>query len=186
VRRRIGQESWFITDNNPGSYNEKNNFRSLLFACSFEQTAEALRRGVGSNAQQEILASANQFINSLSAEQKSVALYPFDTEERYNFHYVPRERKGLAIGELGPAQRAAALVLIRSCLSEQAAKKVENIMALDNVLKVSNTAGMMIISAIRKNIISASSACRVKIRSGAGGWRDTMWLSIFLCRTKNW
>jgi hypothetical protein len=103
--------------------------KKIIFAAccllGFEQGSRA----------QEILASANKFINSLSAEQKSVALFPFDTEERYNFQYVPRERKGLAIGDLGPAQRAAALVLIRSCLSENAAKKVENIMTLDIVLK---------------------------------------------------
>ncbi|MBV9987188.1 MAG: DUF3500 domain-containing protein [Chitinophagaceae bacterium] len=84
---------------------------------------------------QEILTSADNFIRSLSAEQKTAALYPFDTEERYNFQYVPRERKGLPIGDLNAVQRKAAMDLVRTCLSEQAARKVEDIISLEYVLK---------------------------------------------------
>lgn len=72
----------------------------------------------------------------LDAAQKAKALYPFDAEERYNFHFFPKEdRKGIAMDELSAAEKEAALNLMKSCLSESAVKKVQDIMELENVLK---------------------------------------------------
>ena len=85
---------------------------------------------------QEMVPAANQFIRLLDSGQKAAALYPFDVEERYNFHFIPKDnRKGITMGELNKEQKEAALKLVRSCLSEQAATKVSEIMQLDNVLK---------------------------------------------------
>jgi hypothetical protein len=86
------------------------------------------------NAQEPVRA-VNQFIESLNNSQRTAALYPFDSEERYNFHFIPRNRKGIAIGELNSNQKQAALQLIRSCLSEQATQKVTDIIALETLLK---------------------------------------------------
>ncbi len=87
-----------------------------------------------SNAQEPVQA-AGKFMESLNASQKLVAVFPFDTEERYNFHFVPRTRKGIVIGDLNATQKQAALTLVRSCLSEQAAGKVNEIMDLENILR---------------------------------------------------
>lgn len=80
-------------------------------------------------------AAANAFIALLSEQQNSATLFPFDGEERYNFHFVPRERKGITFNEMNNAQKDAAMRLIRTGLSEQAIQKAQGIMQLDLVLK---------------------------------------------------
>ncbi len=84
----------------------------------------------------EIVALANQFINSLNKDQQSKALFPFAEEERYNFHFVPRDdRKGISINELNPSQKEAAMALLKSCLSADGFRKATEIMQLEIVLK---------------------------------------------------
>jgi hypothetical protein len=79
---------------------------------------------------------ANAFIQSLDATQRVKTLYPFDTEERYRFVYVPvDDRKGITVNELNPAQRRLCMDLLHSCLSEEAVKKVNDIMQLEILLK---------------------------------------------------
>ncbi len=85
---------------------------------------------------QQSVAAANQFINLLDNSQKAETLFPFDIEERYNYHFVPIVRKGITFNEMNVEQRKAAIALIRSCLSEQTFQKTQQIMALDQVLKV--------------------------------------------------
>lgn len=85
---------------------------------------------------QDLVNAANSFIAALDPEQKVKAVYPFDTGERYNFHFVPRDdRKGISMNELNAVQKQAALVLVKSSLSEQGARKVSEIMELENVLR---------------------------------------------------
>lgn len=85
---------------------------------------------------QGLVAAANAFIASLGADQKSKAVYPFESDERYNFHFFPKDdRKGLPWREMSAAQRAAASGLMKSCLSEAGIKKAQAIMQLETVLK---------------------------------------------------
>ena len=55
-------------------------------------------------AQQTVLA-ANQFLNSLSKEQQLATQFPFESEERYNYHFVPFERKGITFNDMNDAQK---------------------------------------------------------------------------------
>lgn len=85
---------------------------------------------------QQMVAAAKAFINTLDSSQKALALFPFDTDERYNFHFFPIEnRKGISFNELTSLQKQAAKSLIKTCLSDEATKKVDEIMQLENVLK---------------------------------------------------
>lgn len=85
---------------------------------------------------QSVVTAANHFIQVLDSGQRLRTLYPFDTGERYNFHFIPKEdRKGIPFSTFTPSQREAALALIRTSLSEEGVKKVQSIMLLDNVLK---------------------------------------------------
>ncbi len=85
---------------------------------------------------QQMVTAAKEFINTLDSSQKGLALYPFDAEERYNFHFFPIEnRKGISFNELNSSQKQAAMSLIKTCLSENATKKAGQIMELENVLK---------------------------------------------------
>jgi hypothetical protein len=91
----------------------------------------------GNSKSQGVVSAANTFIAMLDEGQKVKALYPFDTDERYNFHFFPKDnRKGISMNELNTLQKGAALSLIKTCISEQAAKKISEVMELEAVLKV--------------------------------------------------
>ena len=104
-----------------------NRFLLILLACiCFIKPATA----------QQLVDKANAFIGTLNDAQKTAALYPFDTAERYRFMYVPLEdRKGISMNELNAAQQAAVMDLLKTSLSEETVQKVKSIMLLDNVLK---------------------------------------------------
>jgi hypothetical protein len=85
---------------------------------------------------QDMVSKANAFINLLDADQKTKTLYPFDSDERYRFAYVPlNDRKGISMNELNAAQQQAAIALLKTCLSEETVKKIIDITQLDIVLK---------------------------------------------------
>lgn len=85
---------------------------------------------------QDLVGRANTFIQLLDSAQRTKALYPFDTEERYRFKYVPLDdRKGISLNELNTTQREALMALLGTCLSKETIQKVNAIMQLDNVLK---------------------------------------------------
>ncbi len=84
---------------------------------------------------QDIVKKANSFIGLLTDEQKSETLFPFDNDERYNFHFVPLARKGITFNEMNTLQTEAGLELLRSCLSEKAYQKATDIVAMEVVLK---------------------------------------------------
>ena len=85
---------------------------------------------------QDLVGKANAFIKTLSDPQKTKALYPFDTAERYRFMYIPLDdRKGISMNELNDAQRTAVFDLLKTSLAEETVKKMQSIMLLDNVLK---------------------------------------------------
>jgi hypothetical protein len=85
---------------------------------------------------QELVPAAAKFISMLDSSQQVRALYPFDTDERFTYHYFPvNNRKGIAMDELNDLQKQAALDLIKTCLSEQTIKKMNRIIQLEVVLK---------------------------------------------------
>jgi hypothetical protein len=84
---------------------------------------------------QDIVKKANNFIGLLTEEQKSGTLFPFDNEERYNFHFVPFVRKGITFNEMNAQQTDAGLALLRACLSDNGYKKATEIVAMEAVLK---------------------------------------------------
>jgi hypothetical protein len=84
----------------------------------------------------KLVLQANRFIKTLNKEQQLKAVYPFITDERYNFHFVPKnDRKGISLNELNETQRAAAFELLSSCLSREGFNKAVEIMKLETILK---------------------------------------------------
>lgn len=82
-----------------------------------------------------IASKADEFLTLLDDTLNAKALYSFEDEERYNWHFVPRERNGLSFNDMNDKQRAAALALLKASLSEQGYQKASNIMALENILR---------------------------------------------------
>lgn len=84
----------------------------------------------------EMTDAANLFLGMLTAEQRQKATYAFDNEERFNWHYVPRERKGLPLKQMTPEQRTAAMAMLKTALSLQGYEKATSIIDMENVLRV--------------------------------------------------
>ena len=79
--------------------------------------------------------AAIAFVNSLTADQKTRAAMGFDDRRRTEWHFVPRERKGVAVREMSEAQKRLALALVDT-IGPIGAKKVRAIMLLDDLLRI--------------------------------------------------
>ena len=51
--------------------------------------------------------AAIKFLDTLSDEQERAARFPFDGEDRFDWHFIPRERKGVALKTMSEEQQAA-------------------------------------------------------------------------------
>ncbi|GIW90864.1 MAG: hypothetical protein KatS3mg109_1296 [Pirellulaceae bacterium] len=79
--------------------------------------------------------AAVRFVDSLDENQRNVALLPFDSPQRVDWHFIPKnQRKGLQIRDMNSKQREAALALLRICLSQVGYQKATKIMELEKVL----------------------------------------------------
>ncbi|MEO8680679.1 MAG: DUF3500 domain-containing protein [Vicinamibacterales bacterium] len=83
--------------------------------------------------------AANQFLGSLTPEQRAKATFTFADEERLRWHFIPNEmfpRKGLMIKDMTEAQRALAHGLMKTGLSQRGYLTATSIMSLEDILKV--------------------------------------------------
>lgn len=83
----------------------------------------------------DLKSASEQFLGTLSAEQKALANLPFDSEWRYDWNYTPRQRKGLPLKQMDETQRKAAMNLLKVALSDQGLAKAEAIISLEYVLR---------------------------------------------------
>lgn len=84
---------------------------------------------------EEMAAAATNFLAALTPEQTPRAVFPFEAKERQNWHFIPRERQGLPLKEMTPAQRHLAQGLLSSGLSHRGYLKATTIMSLEAILK---------------------------------------------------
>lgn len=82
-----------------------------------------------------VVKEAHAFLATLGAEQRAKALFAVNSDQLYNWHFVPRSRPGLPWGEMTPDQQKAAHDLLKSSLSKVGYQKVEDIRSLEPVLK---------------------------------------------------
>ena len=78
--------------------------------------------------------AANSFLAALDPAKRARAGFPFNSEERLNWYFVPRERQGVPIKQMSADERRAALTLLRSGLSAKGFTKVDTILHLEGVL----------------------------------------------------
>ena len=81
---------------------------ALLVARQNQQTPSAA----------EMAKSAQTFLEHLSENQKKQATFAFDSKERLNWHFIPRERKGLPLKDISEPNKKLAKALIATGLSE--------------------------------------------------------------------
>ena len=80
-------------------------------------------------------AAANEFLKTLSAKQKNEIQFDFDEKERYNWHYVPKSRKGVPLKDLAEVQRKAAMDLLHTALSDTGFAKTTAVIQLEGILR---------------------------------------------------
>jgi hypothetical protein len=80
--------------------------------------------------------TANRFLAALTPEQGAKAIFQFSDDERMNWHFIPKERKGLSLREMSPYQKHLASALLAAGLSQTGYIKAVTIMSLEDVLKV--------------------------------------------------
>ena len=80
--------------------------------------------------------AAQAFLDLLDDEAHALAQRPFEDEERFNWHFVPRQRNGLPLKAMNEAQRKATHALLQSALSEQGYRKATDVITLEGILGV--------------------------------------------------
>ena len=79
--------------------------------------------------------TANRFLASLTPEQRAKATFGFNNDERMDWHFIPKTRQGLPLGEMTPYQKHLANALLAAGLSQTGYIKAVTIMSLEDVLK---------------------------------------------------
>lgn len=108
--------------------------RLLVWCIAFVFVSTCKSQAV-KKAYTDMPAAAHAFLQSLTSEQRMKAQFSFDTAERYNWHYVPKDdRKGISFNEMSIDQKKAAFALLHTALSDTGYNRATSIMQLENVL----------------------------------------------------
>jgi len=81
--------------------------------------------------------AATAFVNSLSPEQRQQGVFPFNSDERLHWNFIPSEafpRNGLTVKDMSEAQRKLAHDLLKAGLSQHGYLTAAAIMDLETVL----------------------------------------------------
>jgi hypothetical protein len=79
--------------------------------------------------------AAERLLAALGPDAKGKATFGFDDPERLNWHFIPRERKGLPLKEMSPEQRALAFGLLETGVGAAGSLKATTIMSLEAILR---------------------------------------------------
>lgn len=85
-------------------------------------------------AAREMAGAAKNLWASLTPEQKNRIGFDFKDALRYDWHFIPRSRKGLPLKEMSGEQKALANALLASGLSQSGTIKAETIISLEQIL----------------------------------------------------
>jgi hypothetical protein len=87
------------------------------------------------NTNKPALEAVKVLLKTLTDEQLKKTVFPYDTDERRNWFYIPTERKGLPLLEMTEPQKQAAIQLLKTSMSQQASDASVAIMQLEIILK---------------------------------------------------
>lgn len=110
-------------------------FLIFLPNCIFE-TEENVNMNAYQIGQNQILDASIHLLNTLDSSQNDEIMIAFESDERFNFHYIPMERVGLNLKSMNEDQRVAVHQLLQTALSSQGYLKVVGIMHLEDILAI--------------------------------------------------
>jgi uncharacterized protein DUF3500 len=78
--------------------------------------------------------SVRDWLATLDPDQHGRASFAFDDPERFVWAYTPGERAGLALGDMRPEQRSAAMHIAAAAMSGRGAQEIADVIALESIL----------------------------------------------------
>ncbi|MDB4766654.1 DUF3500 domain-containing protein [bacterium] len=102
----------------------------LLVSFSPTITATALAHELAA----EMKVAATKFFDALDEKKQSQISFEFDDENREGWHFIPKQRPGLPIGDLTTEQYDLAMTLLQTALSHRGLETSKQIMSLESVL----------------------------------------------------
>ncbi len=106
----------------------------LLVIGLFGLAAVAAWAQAAPGAGAELASIARQLLGSVNAAERSRITFPLTHAERFDWHYIPRQREGLALAAMTPPQRQLTNALLAATLSTDGQKKVQGIRTAEEVL----------------------------------------------------
>lgn len=98
----------------------------LPFGTASAQTVDAAQR---------IAEAATRFLTSLDDGQRQKVQIAFESDNRLDWHYIPRNRPGLSLGEMRANQAEAARALFASVLNQRGLELLDGVRLLEGVLR---------------------------------------------------
>jgi hypothetical protein len=111
---------------------------AVATSLSAPQSTSSPAQTAAANATARIVASAQGLLATLDEAGRTKVQFPFDSPQKTRWSNLPTgifKREGLRLGDLTHAQRAAAMALLSTALSQEGYRKVVEIMCGDEVLR---------------------------------------------------
>ena len=86
------------------------------------------------DAEGSAVSAAQSLIEKCPPDLRKDLVYSYDSTDRLDWHYFPRERVGLAIGKLDKDQESDVWKLVRTVLSEKGIDKAHGVIRLEGIL----------------------------------------------------
>jgi len=83
---------------------------------------------------EDLAGASRAFLAGLSAEQRDSALLDFEDAYRLDWHYFPRERRGIPFKDMDEAQHDLAMGVLRAGLSDLGVETVEHLRIIEAIL----------------------------------------------------
>jgi hypothetical protein len=83
----------------------------------------------------ELASATEDLLRNLRPEQRAKTVFPLEDAERINWHFIPRQRRGLPLKEMSPEQQELARRILRTALSQRGYLKATTIIELELVLR---------------------------------------------------
>src|SRR3954468_4100212 len=99
-----------------------------------EHSAHAADPQASARAAEDMAKAANNLLATYTPEQKQAGVFEVTSDERVNWHFIPRTRKGIPFKDLSTAQRPLAHALLSSGLSQRGYASAVTIMSLEQIL----------------------------------------------------